>query len=165
MELTLSLGTNLGNKLQNLKTAYLLIEEKIGKIISQSKIYCSEAWGYQSNNEFYNTVVVVETVLLPYQILEIIANIEDELGRQRKHLNTFEDRIIDIDILFYNSLIINCKNLKIPHPKIQYRLFVLLPLCEISPNFVHPELQLPLCQLLDRCEDISKITQTAQKIW
>ena len=162
--ITLGLGTNLGNKLQNLKTAYLLIEEKIGKIISQSNIYCSEAWGYQSNNEFYNTVVAVETILLPYQILEIIADIEGKLGRQRKHLNTFEDRSIDIDILFYNSLIINDKNLQIPHPKIQDRLFVLLPLCEINPNFVHPILQLPLCLLLERCEDISKITKTAQKI-
>jgi 2-amino-4-hydroxy-6-hydroxymethyldihydropteridine diphosphokinase len=161
----LGVGTNLGNKVQNLYFAYELIEKYIGNILNHSYVYRSQAWGYQSNNEFLNTVVEVETPLIPYHVLSFIKKIEEYFNRERPIEQIYADRYIDIDILFCNSLIISDLNLTIPHPLLHKRLFTMLPLYELYPDFVHPVFNIPISQLISFCDDTSKITQTPTKIW
>ena len=135
----LGLGSNLGNKEANLNNAISLLSTKVGRILRQSSFYVSKAWGYVSENDFLNAVVLIETDLSPSDLLHETKNIEKHIGRKEKTVgNGYSDRIIDIDILFYNDEIINHRNLKIPHPLIIERDFVLTPLTEIAPDFVHP---------------------------
>lgn len=138
----LSLGTNLGNKEENLHTAMILIEEQIGGITSQSALYVSAPWGFSSENTFLNNVVVVQTSLTPETLLDTTQDIERTLGRTHKSMNgQYADRLIDIDVLFYDQRIIHTSTLTLPHPLMHRRLFVLEPLCEIAPTFIHPVLK------------------------
>ena len=134
----LGLGSNLGDKAANLNEAILQIREKVGTVLKQSSFHASEAWGYLSENEFLNAAVLVDTVLNPFDLLRTTQEIEKTMGRQHKTVNEYADRIIDIDILFYDREIIDCETLKIPHPLIPVRQFVVAPLTEIAPDFVHP---------------------------
>ena len=134
----LGLGTNLGDKERNLNEAILKISQEVGKIICQSGFYASKPWGFQSENEFLNAVVSVETDLSALQLLAKTQEIERELGRTAKLSNGYADRVIDIDILLYDREIINLPELKIPHPFIAERDFVYVPLLEIAPDLVHP---------------------------
>lgn len=128
----LSLGTNLGNKEENILEAYRRIEECVGAIIRRSSFYRSEPWGFESENEFVNTVICCETCLTPHEVLSATQQIEHEMGRTVKSINgEYHDRIIDIDILLYNDLSINEPNLTIPHPLMHERDFVMIPLKEI----------------------------------
>ena len=133
----LGIGTNLNKRESNINEAVARIEEHIGKIIVSSSVYETEPWGFQSENEFLNMVVKVETNLAPSGLLGRINMIESLLGRVRRDKH-YASRVIDIDILLYENMIINEISLKIPHPLLQDRLFVLIPLCEIEPDFVHP---------------------------
>jgi 2-amino-4-hydroxy-6-hydroxymethyldihydropteridine diphosphokinase len=145
----LSLGTNLGNKQNNISSATQLIEERIGKITVQSALYSYEPWGFYSINRFLNTAIKVETSLSPHELLNESQEIELLLGRTIKSKNgEYHDRLIDIDILFYDNLIINEPNLIIPHALLEQRLFVLEPLCEIAPDFMHPKLKRSIKELL-----------------
>lgn len=138
----LSLGTNLGNKTENLHAAMQLIEEQIGNIVSQSAPYVSAPWGFTSENTFLNNAVAVETSLTPQQLLSTTQSIERTLGRTHKTVDRqYSDRLIDIDILFYDMLVIDTPTLTLPHPLLHQRLFVLHPLTEIAPALVHPILQ------------------------
>jgi len=159
-----SLGTNLGDKLNNLKFALKEIKRKIGEIIKISSIYESEPWGYISNNYFYNVCVSVNTSLNCFSILNVIKEIEKFLGRNDKSLFGYADRTIDIDILFYDSLIIKTNELIIPHDKLHERNFVLYPLNEISPNFVHPVFKKSIKNLLLSCNDRSYIRKINEQI-
>ena len=134
----LGLGTNLGDKERNLNEAILKISQEVGKIICQSGFYASKPWGFQSENEFLNAVVSVETDLSALQLLAKTQEIERELGRTAKLSNGYADRVIDIDILLYDREIIDLSELKIPHPFIAERDFVYVPLLEIAPDLVHP---------------------------
>ena len=134
----LGLGTNLGNKTQNINDAITLLSMKIGSVIGVSSFYTSEASGFISENNFLNAVIIIETYFAPFQLLEETQKIEKKIGRTKKTINGYEDRLIDIDILLYDNLIINQPTLKIPHPLMTKRVFVLLPLIEITPNLVHP---------------------------
>ena len=147
----LGLGTNLGKREENMKTALKKIEKQIGKIISQSAFYNSEPFGFASNNPFLNCAIAVNTYLSPMELLTRTQSIEKEMGRTKKTDSSgYSDRIIDIDILFYNSLVVNdAPQLVIPHPLMQNRHFVLKPLAEIASNFVHPVLNKTILQLLD----------------
>ncbi len=136
----LGLGSNLGNKELNIKKALELIEQKAGALKTVSSFYHSKAWGYISENEFVNIVAEVESTLTPTELLNILKQIEKELGRATKTIFGYEDRVIDIDILFYDNLILNTPELKIPHPLLGKRDFVLYPLAEIAPDFIHPVL-------------------------
>ena len=158
----LILGSNSGKSLEMLEKAKVLITERIGKILELSPIYRSEPWGFnfvelassvESENWFYNQVVRCETLLSAEDILHAILNIETELGRVRSPKNTYESRTIDIDILYFNNETIQTKNLEIPHKHLHKRRFVLVPLNDIAPNFVHPILQKTTSQLLDICDD------------
>ncbi len=134
----LGLGSNLGNKEENLNKALVKLAEKIGEIIKCSSFYVSEPWGYQSENTFLNSVVHLKTKLLPEEVLSRINEIEKILGRTAKSSSGYADRIIDIDILLFDDLILEADNLKIPHPHIAERNFVLIPLVEIAPDIKNP---------------------------
>lgn len=147
----LSLGTNLGDKHFNLSKAIDFILELCGIIEDKSGVYSSPPWGFTSDNDFYNQCLKVKTSLNPEMLLEKLLSIENINGRKREG-GGYSDRIIDIDILFYDDLIINEENLIIPHPKLQERLFVLAPLEEIASEFIHPILEVSVGKLRERCE-------------
>jgi len=132
----LSLGTNLGDKEQNLMSAITEIERRIGPIRAQSAFLTTEPWGFESENSFLNAAVRVETDLAPLALLDETQQIERDLGRTQKSVEgKYHDRIIDIDILLYDDLHIQTKRLTIPHPLMYERDFVLIPLREILlPN-------------------------------
>ena len=137
----LSLGTNLGDKEQNLQSAIQEIERRIGPVRAQSAFLFTEPWGFESENTFLNAAVCVETELSPNALLRVTQQIERDMGRTEKStINgqqstvTYHDRIIDIDILLYDDLHINTPKLTIPHPHMYERDFVLIPLREILPQ-------------------------------
>lgn len=135
----LALGSNLGDKRENIYKAISLIAEQIGTILDQSALYTSKPWGFQTPNLFINAVIRVETNFTPQELLKASQNIEKEIGRSQKSSNgQYADRRIDIDILFYDNIILNSTQLTIPHPHILDRDFVLIPLNELSPSFIHP---------------------------
>lgn len=135
-EIYLSIGTNLGNKEKNLEKAIELISHNVGEVIKQSSVYITEPWGKHEQPVFYNMVLKVSSILSVREILNLVLNIENERGRVRKE--KYGSRMIDIDILFYNDEIITSPDLCVPHPFLQDRNFVLVPLNEIAPQKVHP---------------------------
>ena len=134
----ISLGTNLGNKQENLQTAIQHIAKKVGKVIAQSSVMETEAWGFESENTFLNMVIKVETSLTPLEVLKETQQIEKRMGRTEKTTHAYQDRIIDIDIILYDDIILDTPELKLPHPLFRQRDFVLKPLCEIAPEYIHP---------------------------
>ena len=130
----LGLGSNLGNREENIRKAILLIGEKVGTVLRQSSLIETEPWGFESENSFLNGVILVETTFTPRQTLKATQKIERELGRKRKSdsLKKYADRPIDIDILLYDDLTIDEPDLKIPHPLMEQRDFVMIPLREIQ---------------------------------
>ena len=147
----LLLGSNMGNSQQQLSIAIKNITQKIGGVIRKSKLYTTAAWGNTNQPDFLNQVIVVETKHTALQTIKTILGIEEEMGRVRTKKNA--PRIIDIDILFFNKQIIAENILTVPHPEIQNRRFVLIPLNELSPNFKHPVIKKTLHQLLVNCYD------------
>ncbi|MEP7110678.1 MAG: 2-amino-4-hydroxy-6-hydroxymethyldihydropteridine diphosphokinase [Ferruginibacter sp.] len=151
----LLLGSNMGNSRQQLLNSILLIEKKIGKIRRQSALYSTQAWGNHSQPDFLNQVIVIETALTAAETIQSILSIEEMMGRVRTVKNA--PRIIDIDILFFNKEIIQQLDLIVPHPEIQNRLFVLIPLNELSPQFRHPVFNKSIHRLLLDCPDHLKV--------
>lgn len=147
----LLLGSNLGKSKEQLLQAIKYIEEYIGTVIKFSGLYSTAAWGNVKQPDFINQVIVVETLLHPLVLLKEILAIEKKMGRIRTVKNAA--RIIDIDILFFNNKIIKQKDLTIPHPEIQNRRFVLIPLVEIAGLKIHPVLKKTARELLKICPD------------
>jgi 2-amino-4-hydroxy-6-hydroxymethyldihydropteridine diphosphokinase len=147
----LLLGSNMGNSQKQLSKSILLIEKQIGKLLRQSGLYSTAAWGNTNQPDFLNQVIMVETELSAIQTMQTILNIEKKMGRLRTVKNA--PRIIDIDILFFNKEIIDREYLNIPHPQIQNRRFALVPLNQLSPNLKHPVLKKTVHQLLIHCPD------------
>ena len=157
----IGIGTNLGDRRTNIENAYRNIEKIIGKIIKKSSIYLTAPWGFESSNDFYNSVILVETLLDSQSLLLKLQEIELEMGRIKSNKKTYESRLIDLDILDYDGVIINSKDFVIPHPKIQERNFVLIPLLELDSNWRHPKLKLKVQELISLTEDklvVRKIT-------
>lgn len=133
--LYLSLGTNLGDRQSNLDTAIALIGQRIGTVSAKSGVMETEPWGFESSNRFLNMVIKVETDLEPFDLLHSTQDIECQLGRSKKTVNgEYHDRLIDIDILLYDSLEMNTPELTIPHPRMFEREFVMKPLLQIAPE-------------------------------
>ena len=140
----LGLGSNLGDREEHIRKAISLIDERVGKVLRQSSLIETEPWGFESSNRFMNSVILCETTLSPREVLKATQKIERELGKTKKHatkrqlstlnsqLSTFKDRPIDIDILLYDDWQVDEPDLKIPHPLMQERDFVMIPLKEIQ---------------------------------
>ncbi|NIJ46221.1 2-amino-4-hydroxy-6-hydroxymethyldihydropteridine diphosphokinase [Wenyingzhuangia heitensis] len=159
----LSLGTNLGNKLENLNLAIQQISE-LGKVNQISSVYQTPPWGFKSD-DFYNIAINLQTELDAESLINKLLYIETKLGRTRNNATKgYQARPLDIDIIFYNTDIINTKTLTVPHPRMQDRNFVLIPIIEIISNFEHPVLQKKLEILLDECNDNSMITKTKHQL-
>ncbi len=152
----LLLGSNLGNRELNLQSSINNIQQQeTCKIISISSVYETEPWGIPSNNNYLNQAAVIETSLNPFNLLTLLQEIEMESGRTRSV--KWEDRIIDIDILLYNSFVLDSLGLKIPHPELPNRRFALLPACEIAPEWEHPLYHQSIKSLLEVCCDETKV--------
>lgn len=131
----LGIGTNLGDRAENLTRAVALISEQVGTVLACSSFMETAPWGFTSDNHFLNAVLAVDTALSPHELLRVTQSIERELGRLHKTIDgNYSDRIIDIDILLYEDLTIVSEELSIPHPYILMRDFVYLPLGEIAPE-------------------------------
>ena len=141
----------MGNNKEQLWHAIKIIEQEIGLVINSSSFYATAAWGNEAQPDFLNQVIIIETFLISAALLKTVLAIEKKMGRVRTIKNA--PRIIDIDILFFNNEIINTKNLQVPHPEIQNRRFVLIPLEELTPNFEHPILKKTINELVISCKD------------
>ena len=147
--LYLSLGTNLGDRRSNLETALALVGRRIGTVTGASDIIETEPWGHESPNRFMNMAARVETSLTPVQALEAAKKIETEMGRTAKTgKDGYKDRIIDIDLLLYDDLVMETPELTIPHKLMHVRRFVLEPLAGIAPELEHPVLHKTINELL-----------------
>ena len=160
--LYLLIGGNQGNRQQIINNATNLIQQRIGFVAVSSHIYETEPWGdFQDPNTqpFLNIALLVPTNLTPLQALSSALLIEKELGRQRiglpssSELRTYSSRPIDIDLIFFGNLVINTPTLTLPHPRMHLRRFVLKPLCDIAPDYIHPLFNKTLNTLLSECTD------------
>lgn len=147
----LILGSNLGDKLAMLAEAKSMIVQQAGQILLTSSIYKTAAWGVEDQPEFYNQVLEIDTPLAPEDLLKTLLGIEITLGRIRSQ--KWQERIIDIDILYYSNIVFNSSDLIIPHPFIKTRRFVLEPMAEIAPAFIHPVYGITQADLLEACSD------------
>lgn len=154
----LGIGTNLGDREGNISKAVEKIKENIGQVSASSSVYETEPWGFRADKDFLNLVLKVETKLTPSGLLKNIHMIESLLGRVRGEIQ-YESRAIDIDILLYEDMVIDEEILKTPHPLMYKRKFVLVPLCEIAPELVHPVLKRSIRCLLEECADKSRISK------
>jgi 2-amino-4-hydroxy-6-hydroxymethyldihydropteridine diphosphokinase len=152
----LCLGGNLGERHANLEEAATFVLFNMGDILNASSVYESAAWGMNDAPEFLNQVLLIETELSPEQLLEEINELEEFYGRERSD-NEYLSREMDVDILFFDDLVLSESTLSIPHPRIAERRFVLTPMAEIAPTFVHPVLKLTMQELLDKCQDMGVV--------
>ncbi|MDR0660313.1 MAG: 2-amino-4-hydroxy-6-hydroxymethyldihydropteridine diphosphokinase [Prevotellaceae bacterium] len=148
----LLLGADIGDKRTTFAKAKQLIGESVGRIIRESSLYESAAWGFKNDTTFLNQVLEVETSLSPLDLLDGLQKIENELGRTRSG-NGYESRLIDIDILFYDDLVTNTSELTVPHPHLHKRMFTLAPLSELALNYIHPVLHKSVSRLKAECTD------------
>lgn len=151
----LQLGSNMGDRVYYLNQAKRYISKEIGGVVSESRVYESAPWGVNNQSHYLNEVIEVNTVDDPYDLLTKILHIEKKIGRVRER--KWSSRVIDIDIIFYASVIINEKNLIIPHEYMHERNFVLHPLNDIAADFVHPILKNTVNKLMIECNDKNEI--------
>lgn len=147
----LLIGGNLGNRSANLQKAIQLIEQQCGQVVQSSAIYETAAWGFTDQAPFYNQALILETKHDPETLMGLLLEIEKQMGRIRTI--KLGPRLIDLDMLFYNQVILNTEDLILPHPAIAMRRFVLLPLAEIAAQYQHPILNITIAELLAACTD------------
>jgi len=148
----LSLGSNQGNRLENIQKCIQLIQLEMGTVFSVSKLYESPSWGFDSD-PFYNCAIAIHTHKSAQKLLSGLLKIEKKLGRIRSSQEGYQSRIIDIDIVSFEKDIINTDTLVIPHPQMQNRLFVLMPMNDLQLEFIHPILQKSTKELIAICDD------------
>lgn len=151
----ISLGGNIGNTLEIFQNALLAIEKKLGKIIQKSSIYQTAAWGKEDQNDFLNQVILIETSFDAKKLLDSLLTIE--LLFERKRIERWGPRTLDLDLLSFDNQIENSESLVLPHPRIQERKFILVPLNELNPNWIHPILQKSASELVNACTDQLKV--------
>lgn len=157
----LLLGGNLGDVKETFIKAIEGIDE-FAEIKEKSGIYRSEPWGFESEHDFLNQVLLVRTGLSPKDFLRSLLEVEQKLGRETKrHSETgsYQSRLIDIDLLFYEDYEVSGKDLTVPHPKLHERRFTLLPLAQIAPDFIHPSKDKTISQLLLECDDNAEVKE------
>jgi 2-amino-4-hydroxy-6-hydroxymethyldihydropteridine diphosphokinase len=153
----LCIGGNLGERQANLEETRMFIEFNMGDVLEASSVYESPAWEMQGEPSFLNQVVKISTDLSPEALLAEIEELEEFYGRERKE-GQYLSREMDVDILFFDDSIIESEKLVVPHPRMPLRRFVLTPLAEIAPEFVHPVLKITVSELLKNCQDNSEVT-------
>ena len=153
----LGLGSNVGDRRAKITSAINMISDQVGKIAKKSHLYETQPWGNPQQDSFLNQVIMINTMLDPRDLLQEIAHIEQELGRDRREKEKWGPRTIDIDILFYGKRIVRDKGLEVPHPELHLRAFVLVPLLEIAPDLEHPILKQQIDELYMACEDQSEV--------
>ena len=155
----LQLGSNLGKRELLLKDAIAAIEDRVGKVVEKSKVYESTPWRMEGQENYLNQIVKVKTELLADDVLFTILDIEKELGRIR--IEKWGERLIDIDIIFYNDSIIETAQLCVPHKHMHERMFVLAPLHNIAPDMVHPKYNKTVDELMKICKDTELVKEYA----
>ena len=144
-------GSNQGDKKGLLEQACTLINKRCGMLVERSSDYMTEPWGFETKEWFLNALLVVETELEPDALMDELLSIEAELGRVRHpEKKGYCDRTVDLDILYYGDRIVHTDKVTIPHPRLHLRKFALMPLCELVPDFLHPELNISQKQLLEK---------------
>jgi len=146
------MGSNLGDRVKFFLEAEKRITHDIGRILIKSSIYETQPWGFDHKNEFLNQVVGLESEFPTDKVLDALLTIENQMGRKREE-GGYTTRNIDLDLLFYDSFIINTTKLILPHPRLHLRKFTLVPLNEIFPTLVHPVLNMSISQILKNCSD------------
>jgi 2-amino-4-hydroxy-6-hydroxymethyldihydropteridine diphosphokinase len=153
----LSIGGNLGNRLFNIYETQRLLNQYVGQITNYSPIYISEPWGFEHKKYFLNQIIKIKTPLNPNNLLLKTKNIEKELGRKNNNTNHYQGRTADIDIICYENYIISNPEFEVPHPHLHKRLFVLLPMYDICPDWQHPVTGKSISILIKNCPDKSLI--------
>lgn len=159
----LSLGTNLGNRIENLQRAIDEINISLGHVTKISSIYSTKSWGFEGD-DFYNICLEISSSHSPEKMIKAVLDIEHKLGRIRNSQQGYNNRIIDIDILLFDDEIIFYNDLKVPHPEMLNRRFVLVPLCEIAPNIIHPIVKKTVRNCLQNCNDLGVIEKVDAKL-
>ncbi len=160
----ISLGSNQGQRLKNIQDAVVQIQKNIGPLVDLSSCYKTAAWGFEGPY-FINACIAIQTVFSPQEVLQKLLQIETGLGRKKATGSGYISRKIDLDLLFYEDFIISDDHLNLPHPRLEERNFVLLPLCEMNPNLIHPVFNCPLNDLLHRCKDPDVPEKMPMKTW
>ncbi|PWA07665.1 2-amino-4-hydroxy-6-hydroxymethyldihydropteridine diphosphokinase [Flavobacterium laiguense] len=168
-QVVLSLGSNQGNRLENIEQCLELIHQEIGTIIKVSKLYETPSWGFESE-AFYNCALVLHTSQTPEQILEEVLIVEKKLGRIRNENAGYQSRIIDIDVVAFDAEVIHIEHLQVPHPLMQNRKFVLLPFQDLNLDWEHPVFKKSISELLQItpddsvCEVVQELRSPLDKI-
>ncbi|MDB3906372.1 2-amino-4-hydroxy-6-hydroxymethyldihydropteridine diphosphokinase [Crocinitomicaceae bacterium] len=153
----LSLGSNLGQRENYIREALARIQSQVGEILNTSSYFETEPWGFVTDAQFLNICASLQTNLSPFELLNNFQLIEKELGREQKSHSGYASRVIDIDILTFGNQLVETEALTIPHPQMENRKFVLLPLAEIAPDFTHPKSAKTIKQIMAICNDESSV--------
>jgi 2-amino-4-hydroxy-6-hydroxymethyldihydropteridine diphosphokinase len=158
VQVAIILGANQSDPERVVSAAIRLIEGNVGAVIKFSKKYKTQPWGYESVNPYLNMVLIVESDLDNFKLMETLLRIEKILGRKRVQQSGYSDRMIDLDVLYIDSQVIDTEVLQVPHPRLHLRIFCLLPLMDVNPQWIHPILNKDINQMLSHCEDEGEIT-------
>lgn len=151
-------GSNKGDRFVLFDKAYTFINNRCGRVTGVSSFYESEPWGFKARNWFLNCLLMLETELPADELMTALLQIESELGRVRRPgKRGYTSRTVDLDLIYYGTETIDSKVVTVPHPRLHLRRFVLVPLCELCPDFVHPVFHLTNRELLAQCEDALEV--------